>query len=157
MIKLSKTTIGAVLAVALTATASFSASHSKNSNETVAARHAQMGLIGYHTGILGAIAKGEMDYDSAIVDAAATNLRELAKMQRATLWIAGTEQGAVDGSRAKADVWSDAAGFAAKFTDLENAAGAMIGAADAAAVGAAMGGIGGACKACHETYRGPKN
>jgi cytochrome c556 len=98
-----------------------------------------------------------MDYDSAMVDAAAQNLAALAKLEHATLWVAGTEQGAVAGSRAKTEIWSDAEGFKAKFADMETAALAMVGAADAAAVGAAMGAIGGSCKGCHETYRGPKN
>ncbi len=153
----TKTILGTGLCAALIASAGFAASHSSVTNKAVAARHAQMQMIGYHTGVLGAIAKGEMEYDSAMVDAAATNLRELAKLDGTTMWVAGTEQGATDGSRAKAEIWSDAAGFAQKFTDLENAASAMIGAADAAAVGAAMGGIGGSCKGCHQDYRGPKS
>lgn len=152
----TKKAIGLCLTAGLIASGSFAASHASVSNKTVAARHAQMQMVGYHTGVLGAIAKGEMEYSSEMVDAAATNLRELAKMQRATLWIEGTEQGVVDGSRAKAEIWSDADGFAKGFTDLENAASAMIGAADAAAVGAGMGAIGGSCKACHEKFRGPK-
>lgn len=124
---------------------------------TVAARHAQMQMIAYHTGILGAVAKGEMAYDSAMVDAAAANIASLAAMERATLWVQGTEQGAVDGSRAKPEIWSDAEGFGAAFEKLETAASAMVGAGDRAAVGAGMGDIGGACKACHEDYRGPRN
>lgn len=146
------------LAGAVVATASVAGSHAaSSSNAAVAARHAEMQMIGYHIGILAAVAKGEMEYDSAMVDAAAKNLQTLAAMDKSTMWIAGTEQGAVDGSRAKAEIWSDPDGFAAKFTDLETASAAMIGAADAAAVGAGLGPIGGACKACHETYRGPKN
>lgn len=156
MNKYTKSAIGICLTAGLIASASFAASHASVSNKTVAARHAQMQMVGYHTGVLGAIAKGEMEYSSEIVDAAATNLRELAKMKRATLWIAGTEQGVVDGSRAKAEIWTDPDGFAAAFTTLENAASAMIGASDAAAVGAGMAGIGGSCKACHEKFRGPK-
>ena len=144
------------LGVGLVTSASFAASHSSVANPAVAARHAQMQMISYHTGVLGAVAKGEVEFNADMVNAAATNLRELAKLNGSTLWVAGTEQGTVDGSRAKTEIWSDAAGFAAKFTALENAANAAIGAADAGAVGAAMGGIGGACKACHETYRGPK-
>jgi cytochrome c556 len=157
MISVSKTSIAIGVAVALVATATYAASHSSTTNKTVSARHAQMEMIAYHTGVLGGIAKGEIAYDSATVDAAATNIRELAKLDRTAMWVAGTEQGAADGSRAKAEIWTDAAGFAQKFTDLENAANAAIGAADAAAVGAAMAGIGGACKGCHDTYRGPEN
>ena len=63
----------------------------------------------------------------------------------------------MDGSRGKAEIWSDAAGFKAKFGDMETAALSMVGAADAATVGAGMGALGGSCKACHEIYRGPKN
>ncbi|MBD3663157.1 c-type cytochrome [Sulfitobacter aestuariivivens] len=158
MSSLTKKSIGAGLAIAVAATATFAASHSaSSSNKAVAARHAQMQMIGYHIGVLGGIAKGEMEYDSAMVDAAAKNMRELAKMERATLWIEGTEQGAVDGSRAKASIWQDSDGFAAKFLDLQNAADAMVGAGSAEEVGSRMGALGKSCKDCHESYRGPKN
>ncbi|KIN60959.1 Cytochrome c-554 [Sulfitobacter noctilucae] len=137
-------------------TALFAESHAKL-DPAVAARHHQMQMIGYHTGILGAIAKGEMDYDAAMVSAAAQNLASLATMERATLWIEGTEQGTTAGSRAKAEIWSDPNGFAQSFQALADAATALTDASDAAAVGAGMGDLGGACKACHEKYRGPKN
>ncbi|MDF1726993.1 MAG: cytochrome c [Sulfitobacter sp.] len=151
--------IGAgVCVLAVIATAGFAASHAaKSSDATVAARHHQMQMVGYHIGLLGAVAKGEMEYSSEMVDAAAKNLANLASMERATLWVEGTEQGVADMSRAKAEIWSNPDDFAAKFMALEEAANAMVGAADAAAVGAGMGPLGGACKDCHETYRGPKN
>ncbi len=153
-----KIPFGLGLGIAVVATATFAASHSgKISNKTVAARHAQMQMISYNTGLLGAVAKGEVEFSAEMVNSAATNLNILAKMDGATLWTSGTEQGAVDGSRAKAEIWSDAAGFADKFAALEKASAAMIGAADQDAVKAGMGAIGGSCKACHESYRGPKN
>jgi cytochrome c556 len=124
--------------------------------DAVSARHAQMQMVGYHTGVLGGIAKGEVAYDSAVVDAAAQNLVALSGMKHATLWIADTEQGAVEGSRAKPEIWTDRAGFEAKFEDLSTAAQSLVGAADAAAVGAGMAALGESCKACHETYRGPR-
>ena len=157
MKKLTHTFTAVTLSAALVATAAFAASHAGDAPPAVGARQAQMQMVGYHTGVLGSIEKGEMPYDSAMVDSSAKNLAALAGMEHATLWIAGTEQGAVAGSRAKPDVWSNAAGFKAKFGDMQTAAMAMVGAADAAAVGAAMGALGGSCKACHETYRGPKN
>lgn len=153
-----KKTVGTVVAAAVMATASLAASHeSKSSNAAVNARHAQMQMVGYSIGVLGAVAKGEMEYSSEMVDSAAKNLQALARMDKASLWIAGTEQGTVDGSRAKAEIWSDPDGFAATFKQMEDAATALIGAADAGAVGAGMGALGGSCKACHEKYRGPKN
>ncbi|MCX7559885.1 cytochrome c [Sulfitobacter sp. F26204] len=153
---LTKATLVIGMSTAIIASAALADGHAKE-NPAVAARQHQMQMIGYSIGILGAVAKGEMEYDAAMVSGAASNLATLASMDRATLWIEGTEQGAVDGSRAKAEIWSDPDGFAEKFSALGDAATALVGAADAAAVGAGMGSLGGACKACHETYRGPKN
>lgn len=146
------------LGAAIIATASFAESHAaKDLDPAVAARHYQMQMVGYHTGILGAIAKGEAEYDAAIVAAAAKNLAALASMERATLWVEGTEQGVSAGSRAKAEIWSDPDGFAERMQALADASTALMDASDAAAVGAGMGDLGGSCKACHEKYRGPKN
>lgn len=145
-------------AIVLIASAGVAGSHAaSSSNKAVAARHFQMQMVGYNIGVLGAIAKGEMEFSQDMVDGAAKTLAALAAMDHAPLWIEGTEQGAAEGSRAKPDVWTDAAGFAEKFADMEKASLALVGAADAAAVGAGMGALGGSCKACHETYRGPKN
>jgi len=154
---LPKILIAAGLSVAVVATASTAGSHaSKDLEPPVAARHHQMQMVAYHIGVLGAVAKGDMEYSAAMVSAAASNLSALANMERATLWIEGTEQGASPGSRAKAEIWSDADGFAKQFKAMADAADALVSAGDAAAVGAGMGALGGSCKACHEKYRGPK-
>jgi cytochrome c556 len=146
------------LSIAIVATASLAASHTaSSSNKAVAARHAQMQMISYNTGLLGSVAKGEVEFNAEMVNSAAKNLNALAKMDTSTLWTQGTEQGAAEGSRAKPEIWSDAPGFAAKFADLEKASADMMGAADLDAVKAGIGAIGGTCKGCHETYRGPKN
>tara|TARA_R110002049_G_scaffold23545_10_gene83728 strand:+ start:117660 stop:118139 length:480 start_codon:yes stop_codon:yes gene_type:complete len=148
------------LGTVILATASFAASHSdKAAAAAVEARHAQMGLIAYHTGILGGMAKGEADYDADLARAAATNLHAAASMAPATMWLEGTEQGAIDGSRAKPEVWSDAAGFADRLNALQMASAAMIDAAatDLDSLKTAMGDVGKACGACHDDYRGPKN
>lgn len=146
------------LSTAIIATASMAGSHAKEGmNPAVAARHHQMQMVGYSIGILGAVAKGEMEFDAAMVSSAAKNLNALATMDRATLWIEGTEQGAADGSRAKAEIWSDPDGFAERFQALADASAALVDASDVDAVRAGMGDLGGTCKACHEKYRGPKN
>jgi len=157
-----KLSIRAPFAVALSttviATAGLAASHTaSSSNKAVAARHAQMEMISYNTGLLGSVAKGEMEFNAEMVNSAAANLNALAKMDTATLWIGGTEQGAADGSRAKPEIWTDAAGFTDKFAMLEKASADMMDAADVDSVKAGMGAIGESCKACHEAYRGPKN
>ncbi len=146
------------LGIVIVATTAFAASHSETAGKNaVAARNAQMKMVSYNTGIMGDIAKGDAEFDAAMVNSAATNLNMLAKFDLASLWLEGTEQGAVEGSRAKPDIWSDNAGFVEKFANLEKASAAMMGAADLDAVKANMGAIGESCKGCHETYRGPEN
>lgn len=153
-----KSTTALVLSAAIVATAGMADSHAKEGMEpAVAARHHQMQMVGYNIGILGAVAKGEMEFDAAMVSSAAKNLNALASMDRATLWIEGTEQGTAEGSRAKAEIWSDPDGFAERFQAMADASAALIDAADLDAVRAGMGDLGGTCKACHEKYRGPKN
>ena len=154
----SITAIG--ISAALIATAGFAASHSeKAASAAVNARHAQMQLIAYHTGILGGMAKGETEYNAEMATAAATNLNAAAGFAPGTLWLEGTEQGAVEGSRAKAEIWSDPEGFNEALMALETASADMIEAAgtDLDALRAGMGAIGKACGACHDDYRGPKN
>lgn len=154
----TKTTIALGLCAAVVGTSTIASSHSeKKMNPAVAARHHQMQMVGYSIGILGAVAKGEMEYDAEMVASAARNLNALAQLDRASLWVEGTEQGAEEGSRAKAEIWSDPDDFAAKFQALADASAALIDASDAAAVGAGMGALGGSCKSCHEKFRGPKN
>lgn len=148
------------LFIGLIASAGFAASHSeKAANDAVNARHAQMQLIAYHTGILGSMAKGEREYDAEMARVAATNLHHAAGLDPASLWLEGTEQGAVEGSRAKAEIWSDMEGFTSALEDLQTASAAMMDAAgtDLDALKAGMGDVGKACGACHDKYRGPKN
>ncbi|MEW9920785.1 cytochrome c [Marimonas sp. MJW-29] len=144
------------VSAAIIATTALADSHAKV-NPAVAARQSQMQIIGYSIGILGATAKGEMEFNAEMVASAARNINALAQMDRASLWIDGTEQGAEAGSRAKAEIWMDTEGFDKKMQALADASAALIDAQDAAAVGAGMGALGGACKDCHETFRGPKN
>ena len=116
-----------------------------------------MQMVGYHIGLLGAMAKGEMEFNAEMASGAAQNINALASMSQATLWIEGTAQGETEGSRAKAEIWTDASGFDERFEALANASSALVGVSDLDALRAGMGDLGGSCKACHEKYRGPKN
>ena len=145
---------------AAVAVAAFADSHANPALENaVKARNAQMGMISYHTGILGGMAKGETPYDAAMATAAAENLSAAASMNRMVLWLEGSEQGAVTGSRAKPEIWSDPAGYEEKAVALETAAAAMVVAAgtDLESLRAAMGAVGASCGDCHKAYRGPRN
>ena len=148
------------LAAAVIAASAFADGHATPDLESaVKARQANMSMLGYNTGILGDMAKGELPYDAAMATAAAENLSAAAAMNRMVLWIEGSEQGVVAGTRAKAEIWSDAAGFDERAVALETAAAAMISAAgtDLDQLRAAMGPIGASCGDCHKAYRGPRN
>lgn len=156
--RLTGLVLSSLTAATLAATA-FADGHSAALSASVDARHAQMGLLGYHTGILGSMAKGETEYDAATATAAAENLSAAASMERMVLWLEGSEQGAVEGSRAKAEIWLDTDGFEEKAMALETAAEALVAAAgtDLDSLRTAMGDVGKACGDCHKAYRGPKN
>ena len=62
-------------------------------------------------------------------------------------------------TRAKAEIWTDAAGFATAATNLRTETAKLADAATAGdidALKAQAKAVNGACKACHDTYRGPE-
>jgi cytochrome c556 len=64
----------------------------------------------------------------------------------------------MDGTRAKAEIWSDMADFETKWAAVGEAATAMQAAIGEgqAAIGPNMGPLGNACKDCHDSYRVPE-
>lgn len=130
----------------------YAASHA----DPIMARKEAMKSVGGAMGALGKMAKGEMAFDGAAVLAA------LQQMTTATdgfadLFPAGSETGGE--TTASPKIWEDNAGFTAKLAKFREdvAAATASPPADQAALGAALGGLGGNCKGCHETYRIPKN
>jgi cytochrome c556 len=121
----------------------------------VGARQAHMDLYAFNLGTLGGMAQGGMPYDAATAQAAADNIVALTTINQMAYWLPGTEAGAVEGSRAKAEIWANIEDMMAKGAALDTAAAAMQAAAgvDLAALQAAMGPLGGACGACHQSYR----
>jgi cytochrome c556 len=70
-------------------------------------------------------------------------------------WPTGTAVG-VGKSEAKPGIWENADDFKAKTVAFQTAAADLVKVAaggDKAAIGAALGKVGGTCKGCHETYR----
>ncbi|PSL17354.1 c-type cytochrome [Shimia abyssi] len=124
----------------------------------IKARQAQMQLYGFNLGVLGAMAKGDVDYDAATASAAADNLLAAATLNASIMWPQGSDSGAAK-SRAKADMWSNYPDVQAKGMALVEAATAMQAAAGGGVEGirGAIGAVGGACGACHKAYREPSS
>lgn len=124
---------------------------------SVAARKAQMGLYAFNLGQLGAMAKGEVDYDADAATAAASNLVKLSSLAAGPMWVPGTDTESIDGTRALPALWENMADVVEKATAVNEAAVAMEAAAGESLEGlqGAMAGLGQACGSCHKAYREP--
>ena len=116
----------------------------------VKARKAHMQLYAFNLGALGAMAKGEVDYDAAAAGAAAANIVALTTLDQSRYWPPGSAQGEAEGSRALPALWTSG-----KAAALRDAAGALAAAAgtDLASLQGAIGPVGQACGSCHESFR----
>jgi cytochrome c556 len=115
-------------------------------------RHMAMETVGDAMKSLGAIAKKEAPFDAAVVKSNATTIADNLKTASA-LFTAGSGGGE---SRAKPEIWTDAAGFEKGMKDAQAAAVALQSVSDEAAYGPALGALGSTCKSCHDKYRLPK-
>ncbi len=126
--------------------------------DVVESRHGVMLLLGSNLGTLGSMAKGETAYDAAVASRAASNVAALASVMGPELFPAGSAYQQAADSYALPAIWDNPDDFMAKIAALNTAAAALQTAAgtDAEALKAAMGGVGGACSACHKAYRQPE-
>ena len=114
----------------------------------VIARKDLMKTIGGAAKTLGGMASGEVAHDAAATEAAKQAMIAAAAEIEAKF----TNNAADPASEAKPEVWTNWNDFLAKGKALGDAAGALD-VASAESIGAGMGAIGGACKACHTYYR----
>lgn len=146
-----------ITVAALASTVVFAASHGGSDNPAVKARSAHMGLYNFNLGILGAMAKGEAEFDAGAAQAAADSLVALSSLNQMSYWPEGTSNADMEGTRALPAIWEADSTVMAKVADLNTAAVAMAAAAGTLdGVRASMGGVGGACGACHKLYRAPE-
>lgn len=127
--------------------------------QAMKARKSHMGLYAFNLGILGAMAKGESEYDADAASAAANNLVALSGLNQAAYWLPGTDSDSLEGSRALPAIWENIPDVMEKSVAVSAAAQQLAAAADsgdAAALGPAIGGLGKACNACHESYQQPR-
>ncbi len=114
-------------------------------------RQAVMKGHGAHLGAIFQIVKGGAGRSEDLA-VHARGLHDVSKMV-VPAFAQRTEGGKTE---AKAEIWGDAEGFAAKAADMEKAAAdlvAAVGSGDQGAIGAALGPVGDGCKGCHKQYR----
>jgi cytochrome c556 len=145
--------LAAALAVALAVgTASIAASTSR---DAIKDRQQAMKDIGGAMQNLAAIVKKEAPFDAAVVKKNAGTLAEALK-KAADLFPEGSDTGDIE-TWAKPEIWSDHADFVKKLEAAEAEAVALQSVTVETAFPPALGRLGDACKACHQTYRRPKN
>ena len=121
---------------------------SKATDPDVHARQTLMDTNGAAAGVLGGMASGKTAFDATAAAAAKAQLIANA----ADIPVKFKPQATDPESHAKAEIWTSWDDFAAKAADLGKAAEALdVTSLDG--VKAGMGAIGGACKACHTTYK----
>ena len=152
------TRVLALSAVGIGSTA-FAAGHlTPEQQRAIDARQSHMTLYGFYLGPLGGMAQDRIPYDAAVAATAAANLAALANLDQAGYWVEGTDA-SVEGNRAKAEIWTDMAGFEAEQAKLADAATGLAAVAGDGldAMKAAFGPVGQSCGSCHESYRTPRN
>jgi len=122
--------------------------HSEVTNEAVKARMAAMKTIGGGMKTLGDMAKGAMAFDAVAAQGAVDSIEVAAAKVPALFEPQETDPK----SEAKPEIWTNWDDFVTKAEALEKAAAGIAISAEAD-IGAAMGALGGACKACHSDYK----
>jgi len=117
-------------------------------------RQSSFFIMAQNVGRLGAMAQGKVPFDPKVAAESGATVEFMSKLP----WGAfgdGTEKGA-NPTRAKAEIWTEKA----KFMDLAEELQVETAKLNAAAksgnldnIKAAMGGVGAACKACHDSYQ----
>ena len=118
-----------------------------------------MKLYAFYIGQLGAMAKGEVEYDAEGASKAAMSLNALATIDQSKMWPQGSGNDALgEATRALPAIWTTWPAISEKSAAFKEAAATM---ADAAGEGvdslrAAVGALGKSCGGCHEDFRQPK-
>lgn len=123
----------------------------------IKARQGQFQMFALNLGVLGQMAQGRIPYDAAAAQEAADNIFYLTRNTQLGMWPEGSDNGAATGTRALPAIWANNADFLAAYAALQAGAETMRTAAgtDLAALQGAMGGLAGACQACHQQFRAP--
>ena len=151
----------ALTAVALATSAGISLAASHGGNPAVKARQAHMSLYGFNLGVIGAMAKGEVEYNADAAMAAAEQPGRADLDQPDELLAAGHDNGALgEETRALPAIWEAVPGRDGKGQAVNGRSGRVwqpSPVTDRKRLAPALGAVGGACNECHKTYRQSDN
>jgi cytochrome c556 len=154
--KRTATKLAAKIAIAITLACSGGAAIAAEKDPAVKARQSLMQLYAHYLGQLGAMAKGQVEYDAEKASNAANSLSTLMGVSQQAMWTPGTDREAMpDQTAALKVLWTT---FPAILDKSKAAADATANMAAVAgdgldAVRGAIGTVGKSCGGCHELYR----
>jgi cytochrome c556 len=121
----------------------------------VEARQGQFQLMALNIGVLGNMARGNTEYDAEAAQIAADNLVALSRLDQSFHWPEGTDNFALDGTRALPAIWENLPDVGSKWQAFGAAAEGLAGEAGNGldAMRAALGPVGASCGDCHDNYR----
>jgi len=145
--------IGALAVAVISTGFAMAASH----GDAINARKAAMKQVGGAMGAMAKMAKGEADFDAAVVLASLQKMNEVSKTF-GDYFPAGSETGMDSEGKettAAPKIWEDMDGFKAAIMKFDTDTAAAIASPPQALaeLGPVLGSVGGNCKACHESYR----
>lgn len=146
----------AVLATAALPVAAGADNHAKALEKAIKARQGLFQVYAFNLGQLGAMAKGEAEYDAETAQNAADNLLAAVSMKNGLMWPEGSDNaGIMKGkTRALPEIWTTYPKIAEKSNALKAAAIEMQAAAGSLdGIKGAIGNVGGSCKGCHDDFR----
>jgi cytochrome c556 len=150
----TRTTKYALAAALVTALAAGTASMAGSNTDAIKDRQQAMKDVGGAMQNLGAIAKKEAPFEAGVVKRNAGVIADALK-KAAVLFPEGSDKGDVE-TWSMPEIWSSGADFDQKFENAEAEAVALQSVSVESAFLPALGKLGNACKACHQTYRRPK-
>lgn len=121
-------------------------------DDIIVKRQACMKANGASMGVFVPMMQGAKPFDAAAVATSVASV-EAACADWAKWWAPDTMKGEMAKTKAKPEIWSDAAGFEKAGAAYYTALGEVKAAKDDAAFKAAFGHFGGSCKGCHTVYR----
>lgn len=129
-------------------------------DDAIKGRQAMFQTYNFNMGILGAMAKGKMEYNADIAIQSSANLHAAASFGQAAMWPAGSDNETPGNSRTRAlpAIWSNFSDVASKSDALKKATEELSTQAGGGldALKSAMGDVGASCKGCHDDYRAKK-
>jgi cytochrome c556 len=125
--------------------------------KAVKARQGFMQVVAFHLGPLGAMAKGEMDYDAELAATNAKNLDTLANMNTGAMWPEGSDNAALgeDKTRALPAAWEADSKVMEKHENWVEATAGLVAVAGNGLdeLKPAVAEVGKSCGGCHDDYR----